>query len=97
MTAACLSKAYAPNKTMAIFEKSGLSCAKFAQCVKLEGFEAVLSFEVSAPRLRSLRLGGECLQRHFHRRGAEIAETTQRKTEPGPTGSGATYRLLKLD
>jgi len=35
----------------------------------------------SAPPLRSLRLSGECFEANIHRRGAEIAETAQRKTE----------------
>src|SRR2546430_15515552 len=33
----------------------------------------------SAPPLRSPRLSGECLQANIHRRGAEVAETAQRK------------------
>jgi len=33
------------------------------------------------PPLRSLRLGGECFEATIHRRDAEVAETTQRRTE----------------
>jgi hypothetical protein len=38
---------------------------------------------LSAPPLRSLRLGGECISIVIHRRDAEVAEITQRKTEAG--------------
>ena len=37
--------------------------------------------EFSAPPRRSLRLRGKCIWIGIHRRDAEVAETTQKKTE----------------
>ena len=46
---------------MATFEKSGLSCAKFAQCVKLEGVTRVNWFSGWAWNAVMIRAGQACL------------------------------------